>query len=43
VDLGAVAIIALIAGLAGGAAAAALVGTVEGMLRQRQAARGFVS
>lgn len=36
-DLGSVAVIALIAGLAGGAVGAALVGTVEGMLRQRQA------
>jgi ATP-dependent Clp protease ATP-binding subunit ClpA len=36
VDLGSVAAIALIAGLAGGAVGAALVGTVEGMLRQRQ-------
>jgi hypothetical protein len=36
VDLGSVAVIALIAGLAGGAVGAALVGTVEGMLRQRQ-------
>src|SRR3989442_1803043 len=39
-DLGSVAVIALIAGLAGGAVGAALVGTVEGMLRQRQAVRG---
>jgi hypothetical protein len=36
VDLGSVAVIALIAGLAGGAVGAALVGTVEGMLRQRR-------
>lgn len=35
-DLGAVAIIAGIAGLAGGAVGAGLVGTVEGVLRQRQ-------
>jgi hypothetical protein len=34
-DLGSVAVIALIAGLAGGAVAAALVGTIEGMPRQR--------
>lgn len=34
-DLGAVAFIAVVAGLAGGAVGAALVGTVEGMLRQR--------
>jgi ATP-dependent Clp protease ATP-binding subunit ClpA len=40
VDLGSVAVIALVAGLAGGAIGAALVGTVEGMLRQRQVARG---
>jgi hypothetical protein len=40
VDLGSVAAIALIAGLAGGAVGAALVGTVEGMLRQRQVVRG---
>jgi hypothetical protein len=40
VDLGSVAVIALIAGLAGGAVGAALVGTVEGMLRQRQVVRG---
>jgi hypothetical protein len=39
VDLGTVAIVAVIAGLAGGAVGAALVGTVEGMLRQRQARR----
>lgn len=39
-DLGTVAVIALIAGLAGGAVAAALVGTVEGMLRHRQVVRG---
>jgi len=37
VDLGSVAIVALIAGVAGGAVGAALVGTVEGLLRQRQA------
>jgi hypothetical protein len=37
VDLGTVAGVALIAGLAGGAVGAALVGTVEGILRQRQA------
>jgi Clp amino terminal domain, pathogenicity island component len=36
VDLGSVAVIALIAGLAGGAVGAAAVGTVEGMIRQRQ-------
>jgi ATP-dependent Clp protease ATP-binding subunit ClpA len=36
VDLGSVAVVALIAGLAGGVAGAALVGTVEGLLRQRQ-------
>ena len=35
-DLGSVAVIALIAGLAGGAVGAAAVGTVEGMIRQRQ-------
>lgn len=35
-DLGSVAVIALMAGLAGGAVGAALVGTVEGVLRQRQ-------
>jgi ATP-dependent Clp protease ATP-binding subunit ClpA len=40
VDLGSVAVIALVAGVAGGAVGAALVGTVEGMLRQRQVARG---
>jgi hypothetical protein len=40
VDLGSVAVITLIAGLAGGAVGAALVGTVEGMLRQRQVVRG---
>jgi hypothetical protein len=40
VDLGSVAIVALIAGIAGGAVGAAVVGTVEGMLRQRQTARG---
>ena len=39
-DLGSVAVIALIAGLAGGAVGAALVGTVEGMMRQRQVVRG---
>ena len=38
-DLGTVAIVAVIAGLAGGAVGAALVGTVEGMLRQRQTHR----
>jgi len=43
VDIGSVAVIALIAGLAGGAVGAALVGTVEGMLRQRQIARGSVT
>jgi Clp amino terminal domain, pathogenicity island component len=37
VDLGSVAVIALVAGLAGGAVGAALVGTVEAMLRQRTA------
>ncbi|HVD50472.1 MAG TPA: Clp protease N-terminal domain-containing protein [Candidatus Udaeobacter sp.] len=42
-DLGSVAVIALIAGLAGGAVGAAVVGTVEGMLRQRQVARGSVT
>ena len=42
-DLGTVAIVALIAGLAGGAVGAAVVGTVEGMLRQRQVARGSVT
>jgi ATP-dependent Clp protease ATP-binding subunit ClpA len=36
VDLGAVALIAVVAGVAGGAVGAALVGTVEGVLRQRQ-------
>ena len=36
-DLGSVAIVALVAGLAGGAIGAALVGTVEAMLRQRTA------
>ena len=35
-DLGSVAVVALIAGIAGGAVGAALVGTVEGMMRQRQ-------
>ena len=39
-DLGSVAVIALVAGLAGGAVGAALVGTVEGMLRQRRVTRG---
>ncbi len=39
-DLGPVAVIALIAGLAGGFVGAALVGTVEGMLRQRQPRAG---
>lgn len=34
-DLGTVAIVALVAGLAGGAVGAALVGTVEAILRQR--------
>ena len=38
-DLGGVALIAVVAGLAGGAVGAALVGTVEGMLRQRQGHR----
>ena len=42
-DLGAVAIIALVAGLAGGAVGAALVGTVEAMLRQRTAKRAAPS
>ena len=42
-DLGSVAVFALVAGLAGGAVGAALVGTVEGMLRQRQMARGSVT
>lgn len=42
-DLGSVAVIALIGGLAGGAVAAALVGTVEWMLRQRQTVRGSAS
>jgi len=37
VDLGSVAIIAVVAGVAGGAVGAALVGTVEGLLRQRAA------
>jgi hypothetical protein len=36
VDLGSVAVIAVIAGVAGGAVGAALVGTVEGVLRQRR-------
>jgi ATP-dependent Clp protease ATP-binding subunit ClpA len=36
VDLGAVVVIGVVAGLAGGAVGAALVGTVEGILRQRQ-------
>jgi len=35
VDLGTVAIVALIAGLAGGAVGATLVGTVEAILRRR--------
>ena len=39
-DLVSVAVIALVAGLAGGGVGAALVGTVEGMLRQRQIIRG---
>jgi len=39
VDLGTIAFVALVSGLAGGAAGAALVGTVEGMLRQRHVAR----
>ena len=39
-DLGSVAVIALIAGLAGGVVGATVVGTVEGMLRQRHVARG---
>lgn len=38
-DLGTVAIVAVVAGFAGGAVGAALVGTVEGMLRQRQTHR----
>ena len=38
-DLGSVAIIALIAGIVGGAVGAGVVGTVEGMLRQRHVAR----
>ena len=42
-DLGSVAVIALVAGLAGGVVGAALVGTVEGLLRQRQMARGSVT
>ena len=42
-DLVSVAVIALVAGLAGGVVGAALVGTVEGMLRQRQMARGSVT
>jgi hypothetical protein len=41
VDLGSVAVVALIAGLAGGAVGAALVGTVEGMLRQAQPDRAW--
>jgi hypothetical protein len=41
VDLGSVAIIAVIAGLAGGAVGAALVGTVEGMLRRAMPDRGW--
>jgi len=40
VDLVSVVVIALVAGVAGGAVGAALVGTVEGLLRQRQAFRG---
>jgi ATP-dependent Clp protease ATP-binding subunit ClpA len=40
VDLVSVAVIGLVAGLAGGVVGAALVGTVEGLLRQRQAVRG---
>src|SRR5204862_4767908 len=43
VDLGSVAIIALIAGIVGGAVGAGVVGTVEGMLRQRQVARGSIT
>jgi ATP-dependent Clp protease ATP-binding subunit ClpA len=43
VDLGSVAAVALIAGFAGGAVGAALVGTIEGILRQRQPARGSAS
>jgi ATP-dependent Clp protease ATP-binding subunit ClpA len=45
VDLGTVAVVAVVAGFAGGAVGAALVGTVEGMLRQRQthADRGWRS
>jgi hypothetical protein len=43
VDIGSVAVIALIAGLAGGAVGAALVGTIEGTLRQRQVPRGSVT
>jgi ATP-dependent Clp protease ATP-binding subunit ClpA len=43
VDLVSVAVIALVAGLAGGVVGAALVGTVEGLLRQRQMARGSVT
>jgi len=43
VDLGSVVVIALIAGLAGGAVGAALVGTVEGMLRHRQVPRWSVT
>ena len=39
-DLGSVAVIGVIAGLAGGAVGAALVGSVEGMLRRRQVDRG---
>ena len=42
-DLGAVTAIALIAGLAGGAMGAALVGTVEGMLRRRPVERGWTT
>jgi ATP-dependent Clp protease ATP-binding subunit ClpA len=40
VDLASVAVIAVIAGLAGGAVGAALVGTVEGMLRHQRARGG---
>jgi ATP-dependent Clp protease ATP-binding subunit ClpA len=39
VEVGVVALIAVVAGVAGGAVGAALVGTVEGMLRQRQSHR----
>jgi hypothetical protein len=41
VDLGSVAVVALIAGLAGGAVGAALVGTVEGMLRRARPDRAW--